>query len=83
MIAVSITAVINAAIITQAPSVCVVILGASGLVLVVSPAKTGVWSEGVEVSTPLRTNPIAEVSVSLLPSATATPVVSVVTPCFL
>ena len=64
VIAASFTTVINAAQITQAPAVTVVIIGGPGSALVVSPASVGVTSEGVTKSTPLKTNPIALVSVS-------------------
>lgn len=46
--------------------------------LVVTPAVVGVWSETLVVLTPLKTYPMALVSVSVLPSAVTTTVVSVV-----
>lgn len=79
----SITTVIQAATITQAPDVATLIEAGSGFVLVVSPAVVGVWSEKVDASTPLKTKPTIVVSVSPPLPLVPTAVVSGDAPCFL
>ena len=63
--------------------VWVTIEAGSGLVLVVGPAAVGVWSEKVVASTPLKTYPIAVLSVAELLEPVQVTLVSVVAPCFL